>query len=237
MIKILAVGNSFSQDATALIDFLTDELYVRNLFYPGCSLEQHYNFFMQEEKAYEYQHNGAKCKAEKVSLKEALLAEKWDYITIQQASGFSGITDSYYPYIKELIAYIKKFSNAEIVFHQTWSYESNAFDHPDFIRYDQNKDKMWNCIAKTSEEVCERERLRMIKCGAAIYALGQNDFFNLDKGGISLYRDSYHLTVNYGRLITACLWVKFFTGKLPEYILRKDLPFAYKLIRVYLMGQ
>ncbi len=237
MVKVLAVGNSFSQDATALIDFLTDELFARNLFYPGCSLQQHCEFFATEEKAYEYQHNGAKCKAEKVSLKEALLAEKWDYITVQQASGFSGLPDSYYPYINQLIAYIKKYSDAEIVFHQTWSYESNAFEHPDFIRYEQNKDKMWNCISETTAEVCKRENLRKIECGAAIYALGKKDFFNLDKGGVSLYRDCYHLTVNYGRLVTACLWIKFFTGKLPAYILREDLPFPYQLIRAYLMGE
>jgi len=41
MIKILAIGNSFSQDATALIELLTDKIYVRNMCIGGCSLKQH----------------------------------------------------------------------------------------------------------------------------------------------------------------------------------------------------
>lgn len=39
--KILAVGNSFSQDATALLEFLAPQLTVRNLYIPGCPLSYH----------------------------------------------------------------------------------------------------------------------------------------------------------------------------------------------------
>lgn len=229
MIKILSVGNSFSQDSTALIDFLTDSVFVRNLYYPSCSLEKHCAFFKNDEKPYEYQHNGAKCVAEKVSLKEALQYEKWDYITIQQVSGLSGVEETYYPYIDELIAFIRKFSDAEILFHQTWTYESDS-GHPDFVRYDNNKQKMWESIERVSNTVSKVHGLRMIECGKLIYSLGQNDLFNIDKGGISLYRDSFHLSVNYGRFAVACLWIKFFTKDLPDYIKRADLSKEYLTI-------
>ncbi len=235
MLKILTVGNSFSQDATALVDFLTDGIFVRNLFYPGCSLEQHCDFLDNDECAYEYQHNGAKCLPDGVSLRQALAMEKWDYITVQQASGFSGIEDSYYPYINKLIDFIRSHSDAEIVFHQTWTYENEA-EHPDFVKYDRNKAKMWDCIRNASETVCKNEKLRIIECGKAVYTLGQHDLFNRGKGGISLYRDGYHLSVNYGRFLTACVFIKFFTSELPSYFEKTNLTEEYMLIKRYLLN-
>ncbi len=235
MIKILAIGNSFSQDATALIDFLSDELYVRNLYYPSCSLGEHCYFAREEKKAYEYQYNGERCFPEKVSLVEALQREKWDYITVQQASGNSGFKDTYYPYIEELISVVKKHSDAEIIFHQTWTYEKKS-EHPHFKMYDYEKERMWAMIKKTSEELCREQKLRMIKSGELIYKLSQNEFFDVEKDGISLHRDTFHLSLNYGRLATAALWVKFFTNKLPAYLENVDLPKGCQIIRQELEG-
>ncbi len=43
--KILAIGNSFSQDATRYLQDIAasagEELFVRNLYIGGCSLEMH----------------------------------------------------------------------------------------------------------------------------------------------------------------------------------------------------
>ena len=59
--KILTIGNSFSQDATAYVERIAlSDIYVRNLYIPGCSLEMHYNNMLTGEKAYEYQKNGKK---------------------------------------------------------------------------------------------------------------------------------------------------------------------------------
>ena len=55
MLKVLAIGNSFSQDATAMLERLNDNLYVRNLYIGGCSLERHYNNMISHEAAYAYE--------------------------------------------------------------------------------------------------------------------------------------------------------------------------------------
>ena len=60
MKKILAIENSFSQDATALLQLITDELFVRNLFIGGYSLETHCNNMKADERAYSYEENGAR---------------------------------------------------------------------------------------------------------------------------------------------------------------------------------
>ena len=52
MIKILAIGNSFSQDATALLELFDLDLYVRNLYIPGCPLSYHSELIKTKEPAY-----------------------------------------------------------------------------------------------------------------------------------------------------------------------------------------
>lgn len=64
MIKILAIGNSFSQDATtylydiAQVDQL--ELKVVNLYIGGCSLKTHWDNIQMDAKHYDYELNGKK---------------------------------------------------------------------------------------------------------------------------------------------------------------------------------
>ena len=51
--KVLFVGNSFSNDATRYLQFIAgEELFVRNLYIGGCSLERHYNNLVGEEREY-----------------------------------------------------------------------------------------------------------------------------------------------------------------------------------------
>ncbi len=58
-----------------------------------------------------------------VSMKEALLADEWNIITFQQASGSSGKYDSYTPYLKELSEYAKKHAPAAKQYiHAIWGW-------------------------------------------------------------------------------------------------------------------
>ena len=51
MIKILAIGNSFSQNATELLQLFDNDLYVRNLYIGGCNLKKHTDNAASDEKA------------------------------------------------------------------------------------------------------------------------------------------------------------------------------------------
>ncbi len=229
MIKILCIGNSFSQDATAYMEMFSKEVFVRNLYIGGCSLETHCSLLENEESEYAYQQNGQSVLAKKVSLKQALNFEEWDYITVQQASGFSGIKESYYPYIDQLIKYVKKYSNAKIVFHQTWAYEKNS-DHSAFVNYNGSSAEMEKLINQATAYVCAKENLSVIPCGELIAKLKTHDYFDIEKGGVSLHRDGYHLSYNFGRIAAAGVWLKFFTNKIPEYLYRENLIEGYKII-------
>lgn len=234
MVKILAIGNSFSQNATELLQLFNNELFVRNLYIGGCSLAMHCDNIKGNVKAYDYQENGAKLYPFQISIKDALLLEKWDYITVQQVSGYSGKIESYYPYIEELIKYVKKYSDAEIVLHQTWAYD-NYSTHPHFKLYDSDRKVMYGQIAETTRKVAEKEKLRTIPVGEAIEKLRAVDLFVPENGGLSLTCDGFHLSENYGRFSAAAVWLKFFTGELPEFLNKENLSTPFKKIKEILI--
>ena len=57
------------------------------------------------------------------NIPQALTADKWDVVTIQQASHFSWRPESYHPYGDDLVKTIQKLApQAKIVVQETWSY-------------------------------------------------------------------------------------------------------------------
>lgn len=229
MTKILAIGNSFSRDTTELLQLFDNDLFVRNLYIGGCSIKRHKDNIATDEKAYEYQENGTKSRADKVSVKDALTAEKWDYVTVQQSSGDSGILEYYYPYITDLLAYVREYTGAEIVFHQTWAYEIGS-THPQFVLYDNDRDKMHGAIMRASYYVAEKEKLRMIKSGEAIAEARKYKIFDSQNGGMDITVDGFHLG-SYGKFLTAAVWLKFFTGKTPGFLSRQELSEPFSAIK------
>lgn len=215
--KILSIGNSFSEDAQKYLHKIAkcndDDIYCGNLYIGGCSLERHFNNIKNDLADYDYQINGEHTNI-KISIKNALLKEDWDFVTIQQVSSFSGIIDSYYPYIKNIMDYVKKLCpGAEILLHQTWSYEFGS-GHEDFKYYDYNSDKMFKMILSTNKEVAKRENISIIiPDGEIIDALRKTKAFDYQNGGDSLCRDTFHMDFVFGRYALSLAWYKILTGK------------------------
>ncbi|WP_426349038.1 DUF4886 domain-containing protein [Alloiococcus sp. CFN-8] len=214
--KILAIGNSFSEDATKYLHQIAEadafDLEVVNLYIPGCCLEAHWNNILTEGKSYEYSING-EFHGRMVSIKEVLLEDKWDYITLQQCSGLSGIIESYYPYIKNISDYLRELSPiSKLVIHETWAYEVDS-THGDFKRYNNSQDKMYNQLKKAYYSVAEEMGLPIIPSGDLVQKLRGKKLFDYENGGLSLCRDGYHIDLIYGRYLVAALWYKFFSGR------------------------
>ena len=90
--KILFIGNSFSSDLTKYLQKVSGgELYVRNLYIGGCSLEMHAKNIAEASEEYDYCIDAEATR--KISVNEALTLEAWDVISVQQVSGFSGIVE------------------------------------------------------------------------------------------------------------------------------------------------
>ena len=71
-----------------------------NLFIGGCPPKKHYINLTDNEKDYAFQINGVNSGL-KVSIKDAVKSNDWDYITLQQASHASFNIDSHKPYIEK----------------------------------------------------------------------------------------------------------------------------------------
>ena len=109
MIKVLAIGNSFSQDATRYLHDIAAadglELKVVNLYIGGCSLNTHINNAVKDLPLYTYELNG-KDTGKMISIKDALLADKWDVVTLQQVSHESICYETFQPYLSRLTEYV-----------------------------------------------------------------------------------------------------------------------------------
>ena len=209
--NVLCIGNSFSEDASAYLqDVSAGELYVRNLAIGGCSLERHYNNIKDDVVDYQYQENGKCVKISSVS--ETLKERNWDVITVQQVSHYSGIIDTYEPFLGEIVKYLRaKCPSAKIALHRTWAYDEMS-DHSGFANYDRDRKKMFNAIVDTTSKIAEKYGFDIIPCGNAVEMASGLDEFK-QGASLSIHRDGFHLSLDYGRYLTALVMYRFFTGK------------------------
>ena len=214
-VKILAIGNSFSQDAIEqnlweLAHADSINVVIGNLYYGGCSLEQHWQFLTDSLSKYDYRKvvDGVKTNTPKYNLPTALADEDWDYISFQQASNLSGMPLTYAPFLDELMKYVrtKTKAKAKIIFHSTWAYANNS-THPGFVNYGCSQEAMFSDIIQTTEDVMNSYPFDvLVPAGTAI----QNARTAM---GDVLNRDGYHLNLTYGRYTAACTWFEAIFGK------------------------
>ena len=207
---MLCIGNSFSWDAVEqelvpLCDEKNVQVEIHNLYYGGCSLQQHAEFLLKDTAAYSHRvctNAEPRVIKDTISLRQALQDGDYDYISLQQASHDSGIRSTYEPWLSMLVDTIRAYQpNARICWMQTWAYSQDS-KHPDYPRYHNNQQEMWDSIV-----ACTPKQLPVIPCGAAIQLARQT------KLGDSLCRDGYHLNYVYGRYTAACVWYEMITGK------------------------
>ena len=215
--KILFIGNSFSQDATRYIqDISRGELFVRNLYIGGCSLAMHAENIKENRESYDFETDAVATR--KISIKEALSLERWDVISIQQVSGDSGRIDTYEPYMGYVVNYLRENApDARLVFHRTWSYEAGS-THPHFPLYGSDRDKMFAAIVEASTAMADKYGLEIIPSGDAVQAARKIPDFDVTRGGVSLHRDGFHLSLDYGRYLAGLVLYRFFTGKATSFV-------------------
>lgn len=212
-LKILAIGNSFSVDAMQWIyeiaeDCGVKELTLGNLYIGGCSLERHDKNTVTLAPEYIYFKNthGVWESKESCSILDGIKDEAWDVITMQQASGYSGMPETYQPYLGNLIKFVKQHRtkpDAKIIWHMTWAYQQDS-EHPDFVNYEKDQEVMYKAIlnAVQSQIVSNLEITDVIPTGTSIQ--------NVRRGSIgdTLTRDGFHLSLDLGRYIAGMTWVK-----------------------------
>lgn len=213
-LKILTIGNSFSDDSMQYVYQIAKSVGVKqvklgNLYIGGCSLNTHASNAKEDKGAYEYRTNtqGSWSTVPNYKMSDAIRSENWDYISLQQASGSSGREQTYgdLPY---LIDYVRGLCpDAKIVWNMTWAYQQNS-THSDFNKYQKNQMVMYNAILAAIEKKVAPETAiyTIIPTGTAIQNARTSYI------GDHLTRDGYHLSLDFGRYVAGLTFVHKLTG-------------------------
>jgi hypothetical protein len=173
-VRLLTVGNSFSQNATRYLPNLATAgghtLIHRPIVVGGASVQLH------AEKAQKHDEDATDktgLYANGRSLQQELSAEPWDFVTIQQASLKSHDLSTYRPYAAQLRDYIAKYApSAKLLVHETWAYRC---DDPRFAVKSPKpgepatQEAMYRGLADAYRTIATELGARLIPVGDAFY--------------------------------------------------------------------
>ena len=183
-LKVLMIGNSFSvcvlREMPAVAADAGDTLDLASVQIGGCPLDRHWANVEKASdpdfKPYALSWNYASVKDQsaapvarlgrKTNIPQALAADRWDVVTIQQASGKSAFPETYEPFAGKLIAKIRELApQAEIVIQQTWSY--SPYDGR-LAQWKMTPAEMHVALRKAYAQLAARYGLRVIPTGDAV---------------------------------------------------------------------
>lgn len=217
-IKVLAIGNSFSQDA--LESYLSElaraadiPVVIGNLLIGGASLALHWDNANHDKAAYSYRKIGADGRnqyRDSVSIAEALSDQDWDFVSFQQVSHDAGRFETLVEPLPLLFAYVRRHlqgKKVKFIFHQTWAYAQDA-THEGFKNYDRDQLKMYRAIVEVSMSIKELIPVDIIVPTGTAIQNGRTSMI-----GDNFCRDGFHLDVNIGRYTAAATWFESLFGE------------------------
>ena len=217
-VRILAIGNSFSQDAIEqnLYELAREAgipVIIGNAYIGGCSIERHVMNSRTDKAEYAYRKigkggSGIKKEYRDRTLAQIIADEQWDYVSLQQASPFSGMYETYEKWLPELYSYVKARvpSDAKFMLHQTWAYAAGA-SHTGFRNYDNDQMKMYRAIVEANERAAKLIGVKIIVPSGTAIQNARTSFI-----GDNMNRDGYHLDLLWGRYTAACTWFEKLFG-------------------------
>ena len=219
VLKILAIGNSFSEDALeahfwGIANAAGKQVIVGNMYVGGANLDTHAANATSNSNSYSYRKidlNGNRTVTPNFSISNAIADENWDYISFQQASYESGLYDTFVtplPIVYDVVQGRNSApcTNTQYVLHKTWAYAQNS-THPGFPNYNSDQMTMFNGIIDAYDRA---ENLIptdiVVPAGTAIQN-GRTSFL-----GDGFTRDGFHLN-DLGKYTASCTWFEMLFGE------------------------
>lgn len=164
-VKLLTIGNSFADSAFVYLPKVAesagDKIVMDRANIGGCPLEKHWKLVEQSEADPTF-----KPYHKKFTLREKLESNKWDFVTIQQASHFSWKPETFQPYAKNLQEYVKKYApQAELLMQQTWAYR---FDEGRLASWKISQKEMFEKLVAAYDKAAKELGIRQIPTGEAV---------------------------------------------------------------------
>ena len=212
-LKVLLIGNSFSQDTCYLSSQAAkamglENVIISNLYIGAGSISDHIYRYKQGATAQlQYVNAKGSWTNKNVTIEEAVKSENWDYIIIQQVSPLSGEENSFES-ANALMDIIEPMCpSARFAWNMTWAYQSTFVDGR-FDRYDSDQAKMYQAIVSaTQSKIVTNDRIELIIPTGTVIQNVRTSYI-----GDTLTRDGYHLNETVGRQIAALALVHALTG-------------------------
>ena len=232
-LNILMIGNSFCyyyvEELYGMLESVGIKANVCNVYYSGCSLEQHWNWWKAGEANYQYFQTNADGRVrlpqdEDVNLEWSLQQQNWDIISLQEAGArpYPG-AEAHFEVSKgwctDLIHYLKEqFPLSRYLWHQTWSRQ---------VGYNRNGIKLESAevqaanaleVKKYCKAICRELDLERVNSGEAWQIVREE--YGYDKmcarigKGENHEGDYYHDgDIGGGQYLNACVWFEVITGQ------------------------
>lgn len=241
-LKILSIGHSFSVDAmkTYMWDAFDAAGYnvtIGYLYYPSCSLEQHWHYISDNSKSYERyakNENGDWVTQNNVDALTALYDEDWDIVTFQPDPDFgydkflnnvkchcewgcNANIVSDYLHFNQLVDLVKTKlaangnTDVKFYYHLTWTWRKDCWLGKYLYPKGYDQLTLWqDFIDATKKYILPNKNiLGVIPCNTAIE--NARTSFMGDTFNSEGKDDGYHLN-DKGDLVAALTWVSYFTG-------------------------
>lgn len=220
IVRVLAIGNSFSQDAVEqylweLANEAGVKMIIGNAYRGGQGFQSHWIDVTEANNTFEYRKvvDGKRSNRPRSSLESIITDEPWQFITFQQVSQESGLTATFEPYLTYLIGYTQGLQtnpNAVYGYHQTWAYSHDS-THGGFANYGNRQEVMYDSICQAVQYALQThpEFSFIVPSGTAIQNARTTYL------GDNMNRDGYHLDLKMGRYTAACVWFETITGISP----------------------
>ena len=223
--RILVVGNSFSFDATLqeflpVVESAGDDIVLGFPYKGGTTLAQHWGYISGNQQIYNYYKiSGGKMTSTGGSSRcfdESIIgSEPWDAVVIQTDHNYSGTYDHYFPYLDNIIEYIRERltnKDAQFYLYMTWAYQEGSSKLIELINKGLYKDQadMYAKITECAPWAADKAgigRENVIPGGTAVQN-GRSSYL-----GDTYNRDGYHMDLSHGRYTLALTWYEKLFGK------------------------
>lgn len=212
-LKVLMIGNSFSQD-TCYLSFQAaqamgiEDVKIANLYIGAGSISDHiYRHKQGATATFQQSTSNGAWSSTNATLETAVKSDDWDFIVLQQVSSLSGEAYSFES-VNALVDIVEPMCpSARLAWNMTWAYQSD-FDDARFDRYDRDQAKMYQAIVSaTQSKIVTNDRIEIIVPTGTVIQNVRSSYI-----GDTLTRDGYHLNESLGRQISSLALVHILTG-------------------------
>ena len=219
-LKILAFGNSYSNDAYAWFYKILksagyDEVVLGHISNGGCNINNHWSN-VDEDPENDYNaschinNNGTSreyVKSDDLSLRDAykltIKEHKWDYIIIQHGPNHVEKRETY-SHLRDLLDFIKDnltYTESKFIYHMVWKYNDTVEGGSTAKFYDDIIDITKNIVLKNNEFV-----------GVIPAATMRQNIMTSHLTDKDISRDYGHMSLGLGRYALGLLWYCYLTG-------------------------